>query len=305
MDDLPAGLTTRPLSLADAPEVAALIGAEKAAALGYPEITTADLVADWQRPSFDPATGTVGVFEERRLVGYAAYTGSGNCDVAVDPGRHGQGIGTALARWCQERARADGAVRVGMQVPQGSAADRFMERHGYRLRWTAWDLELPASAQLDAASVPAGFHVREAAPDDYDDVWQVMEDAFLEWSDRARASREDFLARTVQRPGFEPSHLRVIADAEGTVVGAAYAILEEGTGNVERLAVRATHRRRGLARALLADTFATLREQGAARSTLATDSRTGALPVYEHLGMRIVSTWVNRAIELSPVPPGI
>ncbi|MBO1754262.1 GNAT family N-acetyltransferase [Allobranchiibius sp. CTAmp26] len=265
MDDLPADLTTRPLTMADAPMAATLIGAEEIVALGYAEITAADLVADWQRPSFDPIAGTIGVFEQQRLVGYAAYSGSGNCDAAVDPGRHGRSIGTALARWCQERARADGAPRVGMQVPQGSAADRFLERHGYRLRWTAWDLELPPSAQLDAARVPAGFRIREATTADYDVVWQVMEDAFLEWSDRDRASLEDFLARTLQRPGFAPSHLRVVVDSDGTVVGAAYAILEEGTGDVERLAVRATHRRRGLARALLADTFATLREQGAPR----------------------------------------
>lgn len=298
MHDLPADLTSRPLTLADSTSAATLIGAEEQVALGYAEITPADIVADWQRPSFDPSISTVGVFQEQRLVGYAAYSGSGNCDVAVDPVRHGQGIGTALAQWCQERARTDGAAQVGMQVPQGSAADLFMERHGYRLRWTAWDLELPAAARLDAARMPAGFHVREATPADYEVVWEVMEDAFLEWADRPRTSRADFLARTVQRPGFHPSHLRVTADDDGTVVGAAFAILEEGTGNVDRLATRATHRRRGLARALLADTFAVLREQGADRTTLATDSRTGALPLYEHLGMLVVSTWVNRAVEL-------
>ena len=256
MDHLPADLTTRPLTLADASKASALIGAEETVALGYAEITAADLVADWQRPSFHPCTDTVGVFDGQRLVGYAAYSGDGNCDVAVDPGLHGRGIGTALARWCQERARADGAARVGMQVPEGSAADRFLERHGYHPRWTAWDLELPANARLDAAQLPPGFGIREATTADHEAVWQVMEDAFLEWSDRERATREDFLARTVHRPGFNPSHLRVVVDADGEVVGAKYAILEDGTGNVERLAVRATHRRRGLARALLADTFA-------------------------------------------------
>ena len=100
MDDLPAGLRTRPLTLRDAADTAGLIGAEETVALGYAEITAADLVADWQRPSFDLGTGTVGVFEQERLIGYAAYTGDGNCDVAVDPGRHGLGIGSVLALWC-------------------------------------------------------------------------------------------------------------------------------------------------------------------------------------------------------------
>ena len=56
--------------------------------------------------------------------------------------------------------------------------------------------------------------------------------------------------------------------------------------------------RSGLARALLVDCFAVAREHGASRSELSTDSRTGALGLYERVGMRVTSTWVHRAIAL-------
>ena len=37
---------------------------------------------------------------------------------------------------------------------------------------------------------------------------------------------------------------------------------------------------------------------GATVSELSTDSRTGALGLYEKVGMQVTSTWVNRAIDL-------
>jgi hypothetical protein len=51
---------------------------------------------------------------------------------------------------------------------------------------------------------------------------------------------------------------------------------------------------------LLADSFAAARAHGATRSELSTDSRTGALSLYEKVGMVVTSTWVNLAIELEP-----
>ena len=54
----------------------------------------------------------------------------------------------------------------------------------------------------------------------------------------------------------------------------------------------------GIAQALLADAFAVARAHGANRSGLSTDSRTGALGLYEKVGMRVTSTWVMRGVEL-------
>ena len=54
----------------------------------------------------------------------------------------------------------------------------------------------------------------------------------------------------------------------------------------------------GLAQALLVNAFACGREHGATRSTLSTDSRTGALSLYQKVGMEVTDVWVNRAIGL-------
>ena len=74
---------------------------------------------------------------------------------------------------------------------------------------------------------------------------------------------------------------------------------EDGTtAFIARLATTKDQRGRGLAQALLVDAFAVGRAHGAVRSELSTDSRTGALGLYERVGMRVTSTWVNRAIAL-------
>jgi ribosomal protein S18 acetylase RimI-like enzyme len=220
-------------------------------------------------------------------------------DAAVHPAYRGRGIGAALARWMQERARAAGATVVGMPVPQGSAGDRLLEALGYRVRWETWELYLPEGAQIPARPLPDGYALREATPDDYPACWAVLEDAFLEWAVREREPYDDFLASVVGRQGFEPWHLRVVTDPAGDVVGVTNVLLFGGDeGYVHKVATRADQRGRGLAQAMLVDAFAAARAHGATHSGLATDSRTGALSLYEKVGMRVTSTWLNRAIDL-------
>jgi hypothetical protein len=48
----------------------------------------------------------------------------------------------------------------------------------------------------------------------------------------------------------------------------------------------------------MVDAFARAREHGAVTSGLSTDSRTGALGLYEKVGMKVTATWVNRGIAL-------
>ncbi len=304
--DLPDGLSARPLSIGDARAAYELLAAEEERELGTVEIEEADVVADWQRPSWNISSRTVGAFAEGadgpRLVGYAEVTHDQLGCAAVHPDHWGRGIGTALARWMQAAARSQGMSRIGMSVPAGSAADRLLEGLGYENRWQSWLLELPGTGTVPERPLPEGYAVRAAADDELEAAWQVNEDAFLEWSERERRPFADWRAGVVERPGFEPWHLRVCLDARGDVAGMLLLQVPAGGGDpgahVDRLAVRADQRRRGLAQALLADAYAEAASRGARRCTLATDSRTDARSLYEGLGMRVVSTWHHRSIAL-------
>lgn len=298
---LPPGLTARPLTPADAPAVVEVMAALQLRELGAYDIEEADLVADWNRPSFDIAEQTVGVFDGDELVAYAEHSGGDRADAAVHPDRHGLGIGTALALWLAAKAEAAGQSWLGMPVPAGGSGDRLLAALGWQVRWTSWVLTLPGDQEVPPRPLPAGYLLRQARPDEYPAVHEMVEDAFLEWSQRPRQPYEDFLARTVGRPGFEPWTIRVVADDSGRVVAMALVVLADIDvleGFVEQVAVRSDQRRRGLAQALLVDAFTQARAHGAVRSALSTDSRTGALGLYEKVGMRVCQTWVNRAVEL-------
>jgi len=307
---LPEGYTQRPLTLADAERIADVMGAEELAATGEVGIEAADLVADWSEPSYDLAAHSVGVVSpDGELVGYAEAYGGDRGDAAVHPDHHGLGIGTALARWVVGRAGELGAERIGMPKPVGSPGDRLLEALGWEARWTSWVLELPEGRTIPERPLPEGYAIREATGADYEQAWDVVESAFLEWSVRPRQAFDKWLHHVVGRPGFEPWNLRVVTDADGAIVGVVIILLygaDDPTGAegfIDKLAVRRDRRGLGLGQALLAESFATARAHGAVRSRLSTDSRTGALSLYEKVGMQVIQEWVNRACRAGAASP--
>jgi GNAT superfamily N-acetyltransferase len=297
---LPDGLTSRVLTTDDARAVYEVAAAQERADVGRVEIEPEDIISDWSRPSWDVATHTIGIFDGDRMVAYGEITSHDRGDAAVHPDYRRRGIGTALAGWMYQKAKDLGGEGYGTPVPEGSPGDRLLEKLGYRVRHTSWVLALPDGKQIEHRDLPEGYEIRMARPDEYHAVHDVLEDAFLEWSVRDREPYEDFEAKTMGRPGFEPWQLRVVTDDEGEVVGVALLIMAAGDDGreayIDRLAVRRDQRNRGLAQALLVDAFAQGRERGAIRSALSTDSRTGALSLYERVGMEVVDVWLSRAI---------
>jgi len=188
--NLPAGLTARPLTLDDAAAVTELIVAEELHDVGQVDVAVEDVVSEWQRPSYDVASSSLGVFDGDRLVAYADLVHPDFGYTGVLPTERGRGIGTALADWLEGLARSRGAGLLSNQVPQSGPAHRLLAARGYRERWTAWDLELPEGAQVAAQPLADGYALRDARPEDH----EVIETAFGEWRDRG--SLEDFAGTT-------------------------------------------------------------------------------------------------------------
>lgn len=300
--ELPAGLTTRPLRPDDARAVFDLMVDSQTLDAGEPSVDLEDVVGDWQRPSFDLATHAVGAADAGRLVGYAHVANGRYADAVVASTHRGRGIGTWLAGWTQAEARRQGGSMVGMPVPVGSAGDRLLERLGYHVAWTSWVLQLGDGEEIESQPLPEGYAVRPFRPGEEHVAYQIVEDAFNEWPDRDPSSYDDWAAGVLGRPGFEPWHLSLAArtDQDGAeeVVGACHLFLSGESGWVNQVAVAAPHRGRGLAQALLAAAFADARAHGSPRAELSTDSRTGALGLYEHLGMEVTTAFTHWAKRL-------
>ncbi len=101
----------------------------------------------------------------------------------------------------------------------------------------------------------------------------------------------------LDREGADPGHFRV-AKAGGEVIGAAIVHDSGGTTWIPQLAVRADRRGEGIAQELLAQAFEAGRSRGCATGELATSERTGALGLYERLGMRVVAEFQTWRLDL-------
>jgi GNAT superfamily N-acetyltransferase len=297
---LPPDLTHRPLTPADAAATFAVFAAAEEHDTGEVAIELEDIESDWQRPSFDLATQSVGIFDGDELVAAGEVYRGRRGEASVHPEHRGRGIGSWLVRWTEDCARRHGGTVVGQTVPADGSAERMFQALGYQQGWTSWVLEVPPGSSIEPQPLPEGYRLRDFVPgQDENAAFRVIEDAFGEWPDRQPSTLGDWAARTTQRPGFEPWQLRLIESPEEEVVGAAFTILAGECGYIDQLAVRADQRNRGLARALLVDAFERARAKGLTRSELATDSRTGALPLYEHVGMVVTKTYRHWQIDLA------
>lgn len=291
---LPPGvdLTARPLEPADAPAVVALARADEAETLPEPLTELVDVERTWRQPSTDLATRSVALLDGADLVAYVLVGQHGRLDAVVPQAWRGRGIGRALLDHAVTVARAHGDDEVSQTVPVGSAAQRFLEAASARPTYDAWILELPHGRAVAHQSLPDGFVLGEGRPDEMATVHRVIEDAFNEWPERRPTSYADWSADFLEGDEAAPWRCRVVRDRAGEVVGVAMVIAsEDGMLWVDELAVDARHRGHGLARALLADSFAEGRRRGLQRAGLSTDSRTGALGLYEHVGMEVTATF--------------
>jgi mycothiol synthase len=285
------GLTTAPLTPGDVADVTRVYRESEIDADGQALFTEEDFVAACKRPSMDLERHSVGVRDGKQIVGAGLLYGERDAFVAVLPSHRGRGIGSWLLRWTQDACRAAGRERTCQTVSDNAHAARaLLEADGYERRWEDWIFDIELDAEPEPPVLPAGYAIRELVRGRDDRAaYRVIEEAFGEWPDAEQGTFEDWEAETFERPGFAPEQLATVV-REGIVVGVA-SLIQDGDGIwVAQLAVDREHRGRGLGRALLVHSFATAWRAGLRNVGLATDSRTGARRLYEHVGMRVTRT---------------
>ncbi len=301
--NLPSGFTARPVTRDDLDAVLALVRTCETHDTGAAELDREDLEADWNRPVMDLSTMTLAVFEDGEMVAEAEVVRSRG-EVSVHPAHRGRGIGTTLLPWVEAVARTQGSHCRQIVHDGATGAAALLAAHGYENAFTSWILAIPLDEDLAPPHLPKGIAFRDYAPDvDDEEIHHLIEDAFGEWDNREPETFEDWAALTIRRASFEPWHMILAADeATGELVGTAYLIDYEGVdaGWIQQLATKATHRHRGIARAMLHRAFGQYRDLGKMSAELQTDSRTGALGLYEKVGMRVTSSYTNYVKEFEP-----
>ncbi|MGZ4130534.1 MAG: GNAT family N-acetyltransferase [Actinomycetota bacterium] len=290
-------MTTRPLTFDDVDATVAMVNACELHDSDEVMWEPADLRSDVRTDGFDPALDWIGVFERDRIVGWGIVLNLRSAWVDVHPDARGRGIGSWLRTWSVRRARELGAGRIGQTIDdRRQEVAAMFAAAGYTARRTSWILRMEHSIRPDDPMPPAGIELRAFRPGDEDEVLGMFEQAFSEWNDRLPSTMTTWRAMTVEREGFEPEDLVEALDGD-RIVGGAF-LIDSGEVWVDKLAVRRDHRHRGIARALLQTAFRRSFDRGYAQTTLSTDSNTGALTLYERLGMTVHRSFTHHALDL-------
>jgi mycothiol synthase len=307
---LPSGYRLRPPEVDEASDID-LLSAACDAALGAPPSLSEDLIREfWARPRFVLETDAWVVELGRSVVGYAEVWDREptrlSAFAVVHPEHTGRGIGSALAALVEGRAaeKAAGEARLfSAALTQDDAAAQLLAGRGYKGARRFWHMEVELGKGLEAPTPPSGIQLRRLDPEsDLPAAHRILEEAFKDHWDYSPIPYEEFLDNDVHRDDFDPALWIVAVDADepvGVLSGSAHT----DRGWVDEVGVLRSHRGRGIATAMLRESFAEFEHRGLPRVRLNVDSDnlTGAVSLYERVGMRIVTSydlWA-RAIESS------
>lgn len=232
----------------------------------------------------------------------------------VEPAAWGLGVADALFAWGESRLR---------EIAHGLPADRrcwlttytydgdeetipALLARGYEA--VRWDAEMLRADLVDLPEVvvPDGYTLRAPSEAELPTVFEMMVAAFAEhWGEYQAGDQR--LDDWVDDPRFRRD-LVVVAwhgDQPASVVGNVLEPRPDGTvrGLLDAVATHPDHRRRGLARAAIAQSLRLLLEAGAASAYLGvdTDNHNRALALYESCGFRVAT---RSATYRRPFEPG-
>jgi len=315
---LPAGYGLRRPRLDDADEVAALIVAVDVAATGETAASRDDLLSEWGQPRFDlDRNAWLVVTGDGRAAAYAwvfdlADHAAVDGQFLVHPDHQWRGLEGPLFEWVERGAAVLAtAAPAGAEVTLGvwcSRGDRRAELYlaaGYARTRSFLRLRLALDHLPDdplAYAPPPGLEVRRfVAPDNERAAWATLEESFADHFRESPTPFEEWRALALG-PGAD-TDLWFTAWGGDQMAGCVICYAETYGGYIDRLGVRRPWRRRGLGRLLLLTAFSALRDRGCAEVLLGVDAdnQSGALGLYESLGMRrtLVNDFYEKALEPS------
>jgi ribosomal protein S18 acetylase RimI-like enzyme len=271
----------------DAAAVAELCNAFERAFSDDPELESEEDILRWWRRECEVRL----VLDKGELAGVAYIRRRGerwDGDGYVHPGAFGRGVGTAIAEWIEERARAHGSAETRIAtLAQDERAACLLRSRGFARVRTFLRMMIELSEQPTAPVLPDGYAVATLQPGEERDLYEVLEGAFLDHWDHSARTYDEWLA--TQKVVHD---LCFLVRTGNELAAAALCTIDDfGLGRVDILGTSRDHRRRGLGEALLGQSFHALYARGARKIALGVDAKsvTGATRLYERVGMHVVS----------------
>jgi GNAT superfamily N-acetyltransferase len=223
----------------------------------------------------------------------------------VLPEWRGKGIGTALIRWVESRARENAAAnphdgpRFMQSWTAGAMPDRtaLLQQAGYRAVRYGYQMLRSLSEPIPDLPLPEDVEVRPATREHYRPIWEARNEAFRDHWGHREGTEEDFQA-FLNWPLAQPALWQVAWDtAKNEVAGQVQVTIFEADnkkfgfkrGFTDPIFVRRPWRKQGLAKALIARALRVLKDKGMDEAALFVDAENpnGALKLYQGLGYRV------------------
>jgi mycothiol synthase len=226
-------------------------------------------------------------------------------DGQVLPAFRRRGIGTALLEENLRRQRGLQAAEVSEKPPifgswsgERQAGDgALLEAAGFEPKRWFFEMVRPTLDDLPARAMPDGLEIRPIHPDLARQVWHADVEAFQDhWG--GFDGSEAHLQRWLDNPKTDLSIWVVAFDGDEVAGGVINSIdpdqnaaLGIQRGWLSSVFTRRAWRRRGLASALIAESFRILASRGMTSAALGVDADnpSGALGLYEGLGFEVDS----------------
>ena len=304
-------LSLRPAQWADVNAVAQLI-LDVCTSDGDPTVAVSpeELERAWKSPGYVLERNAFVVeTTDGRIVGYeefddnhghAALQGDGY----VHPEFMGRGIGTAMLRVLEVRAREEMKlaepdlrvfIRNGMSIGD-TVAREIHESEGYKAIRFSWRMEITLEKEPPLPKFPDNIELRPFEMKHDHAVYEAHEEAFSDHWGHTPHTYEEWTHRNQDRD----RSLWLIAWDGNQIAGYSFNRIRMGIGWVGGLGVRRPWRKRGLGEALLLRSFADLYKHGQPVIGLGVDAEnpTGATRLYQKAGMHIAAEYVIYEKEL-------
>jgi mycothiol synthase len=301
---VPDQLTLRPATPEDAAALLELRVTSELAERGEAESTLVEVAGDLARPTHrewvhEDAAGRVdaAVWVEKQAVDSVIFGGVSRAPT------HGGDLSEPLLRFARHEARdIDPALPLHVFCDATATAQReaFEAAGGVQVR-VFFRMVRDVGAELQPVELPAGATIRvirEGDPSDLRAMYDVIETAFREHFGAAPATYDEWIGAMSSIEVSDRS-LWWLAEVEGEPAAGLVGRALPQRGWVDEVGTLPSYRGRGLARALLLTAFAEFRSRGFEQVGLGVDSdnHTGALGLYESIGMTRTNHWICYGFE--------